>query len=224
MFKGIIRQLQYQSALRQIRNAGLWFVDIPHTSSSSIKVELYQCFGRAYGKSDLADVQYNIKNQPLPNHQTALQMRHRLNPRVWQRLFTFSIVRNPWDRMISHFQYRKAVGEINPTMGFRDYLQLFFERPGLSEASPFNYHGHYYQCADYLQDEEGHLMVDYIARFENREHDLLHISSRCNCHLGKLHLNRGRSLKSYHSFYNKETRDMVSRIANKDIEVFGYEF
>lgn len=224
MVTRILQNLQYRKALIQIRKAGTWFVDIPHTSSSSIKVELYQCFGQAFGKGDMPDTPYNINNQPLPNHLTALEMRRRLKPEIWDGLFTFTVVRNPWDRMVSHFHYRKAVGEIAKNTGFQDYLKLFFRSPGASLESPFNYHGHYYQCADYLLDHEGSMMVDYVARYENREQDLRTLSSLCKCRLGRLHLNRSSSIKNYRSYYDEETRALVARISHKDIELFGYEF
>ncbi len=224
MWKRISNRIQYQKALRQIRRAGVWYIDIPRTSSSSIKAELQQSFGNAYGKSDINEHAYNISQQILPNHLTAREMRDRLNPVVWERLFTFAFIRNPWDRLLSLYHYRSAAGEIQ-VQSFQSYLELFFESASESDASPYHYHGHYYQCVDYIMDENGQLMVDYVGRYENRVSDLKQLKSiNPKLDLGKLHLNKSDRATSYREHYNHQSQALVATIAKRDIEAFGYEF
>lgn len=224
MFSRISNFINYQRGLAAISKSGIWFVDIPRTSSSSIRTELSHHYGPVYGKSDLQDAALNVQKQLIPSHLTALEMRQRIGKQSWDDLFTFSIVRNPWDRMISIFRYRKAVGEIDQETSYSEYLELFFRKPD-DPKSPYHYHGYYYQAIDYLVDEFGEIMVDYIGRFENREKDLEILRKKCGCpQLGLLNTQCSPIEQAYSSYYNQETQDMVSAICKKDIEVFGYQF
>ena len=125
----ILHNFQYRQGLAAIRKAGIWYVDIPRTSSSSIRTELSRCFGSIYGKADLIEPSFNVKQQFIDSHLTAREIREQFGESLWNHLFTFSIVRNPWDMMLSIFQYRKTVGELNPQTSFDHYLDFFFEDP-----------------------------------------------------------------------------------------------
>jgi len=224
MFSRISNFFQYRHGLAAIRKSGIWYVDIPRTSSSSIRTELSRNYGPVYGKSDLQESTFNVYPQLIPSHQTAREMHQRIGENSWNDLFTFSFVRNPWDRMLSIFQYRRVVGEINQMTSYSEYLQLFFRKPDNPE-SPYHYHGYYYQAVDYLIDEFGVIMVDFVGRYEDREKDFEFIREKCNCHnLGSLHTQASSSEQSYRSIYTQETQNMVSMICEKDIEAFGYQF
>ena len=152
-------------------------------------------------------------------------MQARLGAKSWERLFTFSLVRNPWDRMWSMFNYRKVCGELKPQIDFESYLELLFKEPDNSPESPFSYHGHYYQCADYLTDEQGNLMVDFVGRFESRQQDLQQVAALCGLQdLGNLHLNRLSEEGHYRQHYTNRGREMVTQWAAKDIAYFNYSF
>ena len=152
-------------------------------------------------------------------------MQNRLGAKSWERLFTFSLVRNPWDRMWSMFNYRKVCGELKPQMDFESYLELLFKEPDNSAQSPFSYHGHYYQCVDYLTDEQGNLMVDFVGRFENRQQDLRQVTALCGLQdLSSLHLNQLSEEGHYRQYYTRRCREMVARWAAKDIAYFNYNF
>ena len=68
--------------LLQIKRNGFWFVDIPRTSSSSIKVELGNAYGAPYGKANLIESQFSTK-QTIPDHVPAVYMRTHLGVESW---------------------------------------------------------------------------------------------------------------------------------------------
>ena len=223
MYSRLRNFLRYRKALTSVRKAGIWFVDIPRTSSSSIRTELSSTFGPAFGKSDLMDPSHNVPMQAIPSHLTALEMRRQLGKRTWSKILTFSIVRNPWDRMLSLYNYRKAIGEIDPSFSYKDYLQLFVLPPE-THGSPYLYHGYYYQAADYLLDEAGNMLVDHIVYYEQRDQGLKYVMDHCACLLGNLHIQSSPNPHWYQKHYHDDTIALISSICKTDIETFGYSF
>ena len=76
--------------------------------------------------------------------------------------------------------------------------------------------------------------MDYIGRYENLQEDLSTIFNRCNGILG-INIETWLSLapkyrqtrsdrKHYTKYYNDQTRELVRKIYEKDIELFEYEY
>jgi len=213
----------WRRAWRRVMRDGLWFVDIPRTSSSSIRTELAHHFGSHYGKADLLQSEHNFKSQVIPSHLTARAVEEYIGSKRWQQLFSFSIVRNPWARLKSMYDYRQLQNQLPSDLSFKQYLNLFFSDPN-HPASPYNYHGHYYQCVDYLLDSKGKLMVTEVIKYEHRQ-VLQQISSQYpGLALGLLNLNSASVQNEYQVYYDNEDRELVKRWAQKDIAYFGYSF
>ncbi len=221
--KALYQNFLWRRAWSKVKRDGVWFVDIPRTSSSSIRTELAAHFGAHFGKADLLQPQYNVAQQIIPSHLTAREVREILGTRAWDNLFTFSVVRNPWARLKSMYQYRVHQAQIPPEFTFKEYLKLFFssiQHP----HSPYHYHGHYYLCVDYLLDHKGHLLVDHVIRFEARQ-QLKELSQRLEgLSLGKLNLNALEDQREYQHYYDEEDKKLVARWAQRDIDYFGYTF
>lgn len=218
-------QWKKERGFRQIRKAGVWFIDIPRTSSTSLKVQLADAFGFAYAKRSS---RYAGAAALFEDHMPASSLVHLLGRKRWDGLFTFTIVRNPWDRAVSIYRFRRNVTKDVPsTMDFKQYIAQL-DRPSYTFAapsSPYSFHGYYYQAADYLLDGKGEMLVDWVGRFERREEDLAYLSERTGVPFDvALKAEPGGPQCSYLSFYDEESRDIVARHAWKDIELFGYEF
>jgi hypothetical protein len=202
---------------------GFWFVDIPRTSSSAIRFDLYRHFGIAHGKQNVLDSGFTTP-QIFADHLSAKEMSNILGDSIWETLFTFTVVRNPWDRTFSIYNWRQKVCSIPKSWSFRDYVLAL--EICTSTSAYFNYHGHRYGAADYILGDKGNVIVDYVAKYENRLHDLQLIASRLN--LDKLGVPiiqcASTDNKHYSQFYDDETVDIIRKLYPKDIEMFGYEF
>jgi hypothetical protein len=202
---------------------GFWFVDIPRTSSSSLRSEFGKHFGRVYGKKNLIEKEH-ATSQIFVDHIPAREMRSLLGNSIWKRIFTFTIVRNPWDRTHSMYNYRQKVFGIPREWSFRDYV---FALEGAScESEFFEYHGYRYGASEYVLGDNGEIIVDFIARYENRSHDLKMIASRLKLDdFGGLCIQMATPKdKHYSEIYDVETREIIRRLYAKDIDLFGYEF
>ena len=222
----MLRRLRHKAkqswACAQILHHGLWFVDVPRTSSSSIRAELAGHFGSVHGKTELFEEEFAAKSL-FSAHQPASRMRRILGERAWEEIFTFTMVRNPWDRAVSLYAYRRRIGDIPEEWTFRDYVLRLGEANANTEY--FQYYGYRWAAADFLVDSDGELLVDFVGRFETREHDLKHVAARVGFEgLGRLALQAASRGKPYRDFYDPETVAVIRTLHRKDIELFGYDF
>jgi len=218
-------QRRLQHGIEEIRRCGFWFVDIPRTSSSSIRVELGQQYGPIYGKQNLFDQQH-ASVQLFPDHIPAIKMRQLIGNELWASIFTFTFVRNPWDRMVSLYHYLKSSGNIRGQMKFREFVYLLKEAKEGANIPLFRYHGHHYGGVDFVQDEQNNIIVDFIGKFENRENDIREIKEKLGCKsLGDLTIQKACiSGKHYSAFYDEETMVIIGKIYAEDVRLFDYCF
>jgi len=213
----IIKKVVRWYGISQIKKNGFWFVDIPRTSSTSIKVQLARKYGRTYGKRNL----YNLTNHTkgiFGDHLTSKQMVNILGQEVWDNLFTFTIVRNPWDRAVSMYNYwLKNVYPKETSISFKDHI-LLLKTKYKNDKLLIN------ECYEYISNNNK-IIVDKVIRFENREEELQKISEKLGCgDLTKEHYEKTLGQETYREFYDNETRRIIEEVCAKDIEEFGYSF
>lgn len=213
----------YRYARRRVRKAGFWFVDIPRTSSSSIRAELGEIFGTPYAKQNLLETAYS-RPQIFQDHLTVGDIKKILGQKFWNKIFTFTVVRNPWDRCYSIYHYQKKVSLVSIDVSFSEYIKAL--QKATPESPWFQYHGFRFGAADYLVDDQGQIDVDYICKYENREHDLAVVASRIGIkHLGQLAIQKAAPKNSHYSeHYNPETKQIIETLYQKDIQLFDYRF
>jgi hypothetical protein len=227
--RSVVRAATYSAKLRygirQIRRRGVWFVDVPRTSSSSVRAELGRLYGVAYAKSRIVDAEC-AKEGIFPCHLPALTMRRILGSDVWRDIFTFAFVRNPWDRLVSLYAWRKRQGTLPGDVSFREYVLMFNGPRYTRRDSPFTHHAHYFGACEYVLDESDNVIVDFVGRYENRAEDMRRVSDKLGIReLGHTHLLRTNVPGMHYSeYYDDETRDIVGRVFRKDVDLFCYEF
>lgn len=211
-----------------VRECGFWFVDIPRTSSTSICIELSRHYGAVFGKQNLLDTEY-ATTQVFPDHVSALAMRNRLGHSLWNELFTFSIVRNPWDRTYSLFRYRRVKGSIPPDLLFEDYLHRLADSHTTDDPL-FRFAGHRLGAADFLTDNKGNIIVDFVGKYENRAEFIHEIRGRVAVpNLGELWLQGVReptpgSRPQYADAFTPATKEIVGALYARDVDLFDYDF
>ena len=136
---------------------GFWFVDIPRTSSSSIRIELGKSFGRAYAKKNIVEKEYSAP-QFLKDHIPAREMQVLLGRSIWDRIYTFTMVRNPWDRTYSMFQYRlRKERNIPNQWSFQDYVYAL--NRATCDTEFFKNRSYLYGASEYILDGNDNIIV-----------------------------------------------------------------
>jgi len=166
-------------------------------------------------------------------HATAIQIKkHYVNEEQWNNYFKFAIVRNPFDRIVSSYNW--TCRHLKPC-NFRDrmYFKDFIFRKGKFEnilnpnliMKRENTYVHIQPSTDFIMDENNKLMIDYVGRFENLKNEWDFICEKLGTKIKLSHLNKySRDNKEYRDYYNDETREFVSKAYEKDLKIFGYEF
>jgi hypothetical protein len=225
IFRRIQRRVRRFLGVRQVRACGVWFVDVPRTSSTSIRVELGRALGAAYQKHNVLEAGYDGK-RVFDAHIPACEMRQILGRETWENIFTFAMVRNPWDRTFSMYNFRrkrrpKSVAGVE----FSEYIRRLASPDRCSDGM-FDSPAYYRGAVDYVVDRAGEVIVDYIGRYEAREEAMKVVGERLGlAGFGELFLQRASPVdRHYSEFYDDETRELIAQVYARDIELFGYSF
>ena len=184
------------------------FIHVPKCAGVSISKVLY---GNLAGGHTTLDGYLNI-----------------FEPSAMLSYFKFTIVRNPWDRIVSAFHFLKAGGlksqdRIWSDRNLGDFSDFNdFVRRWLNEESIWQYH-HFYPQYHYICDIHNKVDLDFIGFFENLDNDFSYIAAKLekNSKLAKVNSSPRRD---YQSYYDNETRKIVREIYAKDIKLLGYSF
>lgn len=144
-----------------------------------------------------------------------------------ERLTSFAVVRNPYDRALSsamHFfggDWTQESDLKTLRLNFEKALNDWLDR----ELKDHNDRAHRRPQIDYLRDLTGEIVVDKVLRFESLAEDFSAFMAE---HSGKSlalsrrgHSGRGRT---YHDFYNSASRRRVEDAFGDDIDAFNYAF
>jgi hypothetical protein len=77
---------------------------------------------------------------------------------------------------------------------------------------------------DFLYDDSGKLLVDYVGKFENIQNDFDNICTRIPINKSSLPVVNASRHTHYKEYYNKHTKNLILTAFKKDIETFKYDF
>jgi hypothetical protein len=225
------------------------FVHVPKTGGQSVEKVLLELNGLKWEERAPMLLRKNADPAVGPErlaHITAAEyvsLGH-VTREDFDRMFKFAFVRNPWSRMVSAYLYR----DLEHDMSFARFVEQFLDY----DDRFLNDTRHAMPQAEYLYDEEGTLLVDFVGRFERIAADFAEATEQMG--LGRLdlpHKNKSdnlslflrgprsfakRTLKStfksrkedrrshYSEYYTPELRDRVGEFYARDVELFDYSF
>ena len=156
-------------------------------------------------------------------HLTAVELRDLIGPSRWERRFSFGFVRNPWDRVVSHYHYRVKTNQTglatNPIPFDEWVVRAYGERDPVYYDQPRMFQPQY----RWLCDDDGVELVDFVGRFERLADDFDEVCRRLGVDAALPHLKKSKHT-DYRELYSDETRDIVGRIFAEDLARYGYEF
>jgi|APGre2960657423_1045063.scaffolds.fasta_scaffold43219_3 hypothetical protein len=135
---------------------------------------------------------------------------------------TFTVVRNPWDRVVSMYVFIKLhipqiifIQLYTPVLIPKDFNDFVLNIMKIS-----NFGGKKISTPQVRWIEPG---VTHLLRFENLEKDFKTIQDIFQCYEPLGMLNKIEH-DHYRTYYNDETQQVIAEMFKEDIEAFGYEF
>jgi len=191
----------------------LIFIHIPKNAGTSI--------------TDSEGMNFSFKGHHLPSF-------YKSNfPNQWENYIKFCVIRNPWDRVVSNYEYARmpeshwhsvsgnSIYGAHPDyknlikLNFKETLQAF------KEDNNFLKHQGWESQNKYIYNNEGLMLLDYVFKLEDIELDLKFKKIIPNLSVKNV---SKKSYKKYKDYYDNETKDIVSEIYAKDIELFKFKF
>jgi hypothetical protein len=161
----------------------------------------------------LSALRYAITSrEKFYNHMPASLVQKRVPSRVWNSYFKFSVERNPWDKVLSHYHMHNA--REGGSLSLDEYLAR--------GRFPINYFR-------YIDRSGAKIIVDRVLRYENLLAEVGKVFSRLHIPFhGTLGIKAKSEYRSdrtpYQLVFNYQQRKIVKKSFAREIELHGYRF
>ncbi len=176
--------------------------DTPKARQRRGRLKQVKARGRLWKHSTLADVDGLVTAQELPE------------------LYVFTLVRNPWDRMVSYYHWLRAQSFAHPAVtlaqetAFADFLRHPQTRMSVGQA-PY---------ASYVTDATGTERCRAFVRLEHLEQDLAPVEAHLGFELQVPRANASSRDGDYRRYYDDSLAEALSVMCQTDIHRFAYTF
>lgn len=176
--------------------------DTPKALKRKAKLKNLRPKGRLWKHSTLADVEGVITREEMDS------------------LFTFTLVRNPWDRMVSYYHWLQDQSFNHPAVKLaqRSNFSVFMNDPltiASFQHSPYS---------SYMKDGAGVEHADLYIRLEHLEEDMEPLVK----HLGFVPempvANKSERPRDWRGFYTAYDAEKLGEYCAQDIAAYGYTF
>jgi len=197
----------------QLRQQGTPLITNAHLDIMQVKDSLYiYLLIEALGKN---------RSFPTDKIPTDDELRSKATS-IFGTFFKFSAVRNPWARAVSLY-FRGEGVQVKDIMSFQDFCKNHFY------ASDTCHHPTLHKNQlDWLCDENGRLLMDYVYRLEDFGDAVKEIQAHTNGRLKlantSANVNRSSLSRKYRELYTDETKKIIASRFEKDIDYFEYTF
>jgi hypothetical protein len=176
--------------------------DTPKAVKRRAKAQRFETKGRLWKHSRLVDLEGMVPAEVLPD------------------LMVVTLVRNPWDRLVSYYHWLREQSFDHPVVQLAQALEFsaFLNAPhtmGPIQNSPVR---------SYTSDATGRDWLTHAIRLEHLAEDLAPFEAHLGFSLDLPHVNRSSRTGGYRDFYSKKDQELVSHLCAEDIARFGYSF
>jgi chondroitin 4-sulfotransferase 11 len=162
---------------------------------------------------------------PKKQHLTVKEVIEIVGRPAWDgAAFRFSIVRNPWDKVVSHYNHRIKTNQTglkdNP-IPFKEWVAATYGP--VKDARYYDQPKMFQPQVEWLRDSKGRIELDLIGRFEDLGGTYRQIADRLGVKAELPHLNKSER-SDYRASYDDETAAVVGQWFAEDVSRFGYTF
>jgi hypothetical protein len=158
-------------------------------------------------------------------------------------MYKFTFIRNPWDRIASHFYFQgpgapewpeKDINQMVTTkrqyrypsgfhkMSFKEFVLKFVcnenvipSNKNLFISQPITHR---------LKNKQDEIDFDFIGRVENFGEDFANLTKQLNITTNSLKVNNNNQNTNYRNLYDSYLYDVVKEYFKEEIDYFGFEY
>lgn len=155
-----------------------------------------------------------VSGKKFNSHIMATHIKRRIPQDIWDGYYKFTVDRNPWDKVLSHFHFvRQRYRTFNDDISFDEYLE--------KAELPYNY--------EIYTDDDKNLIVDRVVKFENLDNELGEVFNELGVpYEGSLNVfeksHYRKEKKNYQQEYSKNQKQVVEDKFAFEIGLHGYSF
>ncbi|MGC1503135.1 MAG: sulfotransferase family 2 domain-containing protein [Sulfitobacter sp.] len=176
--------------------------DTPKALKRRKKVKGVVTSGRLWKHSGLSDVDGLLSTEEIA------------------QMFIFTLVRNPWDRLVSYYHWLREQGFDHPAVELAkaQTFEGFLADPATQAAQ------RQWPASRYLTDVNGVERATSYIRLEHFEQDSAPLRAHLGFELALPWENRSTRETGHRDYYSQAMRETVADCCAEDIARFGYEF
>lgn len=148
---------------------------------------------------------------------------------AYNRAFKFTFIRNPYDWMVSTYQYIKN-SKAHPYSAKANELPfdrwMAFYRDTLMNLPRQHGQNKYLTLNQFITDEQGNKIVDMVGKYETIGADWDVICRSVGIESIALPVVNvtAHKTKDYKPYYNQEAKEIVSKVFEEDLDLFKYTY
>ena len=197
------------------KNAGVYFSSFLINQEFKLKfIKKLNSFTKLFfKKKNTYYLTKNYKFMQFNSHITCYDFFEIFNVNDFKDYFMFGVVRNPFDRQVSRYEYSKMISKKFQDFTFEEFVEYDLKK-----------NLHVLKQFEFLKINKNHNFIQNFIKFENLNCELNIISKKLfNKEHDLLHLNKS-SHNEYRKYYNLKTRNLIEKNLFKDLDFFTYEF
>ena len=143
------------------------------------------------------------------SHETVKSIQNKISSKIFDNYFKFAIVRNPYSRFVSRYNYTKLVTK-NKNIKFSEFVKEYVELGMITDKQ-----------YKFLLNNNGDIGVNKILKFENISKDINEIANRISVNPNKLYKMNVSTHDNYKEYYDTETKNIVENFCKEDLNFFN---
>ena len=165
--------------------------------------------------------QYLRKFKGIKSHMRAKAIRDLLGKEIYNKSFSFAVVRNPYTREVSRFKFVRTNKKHRSN-------KLFSNFKDFNDFVDFRYEkykqGDNITQKSFLIDNNGNQIVNQFIKLENINKEFEEITQKLGFpnNLEIPHINKTRGKNNWADYYSKESFKKISEVCSEDFESFNY--